>query len=356
MRTTYSGRAAIYQYLARLRACSAERSRSIVLAPALHCPTVIDPILQAGYRVRYYGIDRGLNTMTDDFLSKLDRSVAAAIFIRYFGIVDTPHELFAACREVGAHAIEDCCHSFLTADPLRLAQSGADAMIYSFWKLVPSKVGGGILLRDPHRLGPWPAQEAPSRRDSLGRLDDLARQLCERPIAFAARLLKRRPAESPEEPAPAIRKPASEAYPYDPQASLWSMPATSRIILERADLESIVAARRRNYHALASALISSDELMPFRPALSAGACPWGFPVFLSRRAERDYLMRAAGVPLFTFGEVLHPTLREQSAKDDAMLETAELLSSSLLAFSIHQGLSVEQVRQFVAVINDFIRR
>jgi dTDP-4-amino-4,6-dideoxygalactose transaminase len=134
------------------------------------------------------------------------------------------------------------------------------------------------------------------------------------------------------------------------------MPATTRLILANADLEGIVEARRRNYDVLSGALMATGEFAPVRRSLSQDACPWAFPVVLSRRAERDYLIRASGVPLFTFGEVLHPTLYASHGGERAMLETAEYLSNSLLAISVHQGIERIQVERFAALINNFIVR
>jgi hypothetical protein len=77
-------------------------------------------------------------------------------------------------------------------------------------------------------------------------------------------------------------------------------------------------------------------------------------VLLGRRQERDYLIRARGVPLFTFGEVLHPLLFARKALNSRMLETARRLSDSILVFSVHQDLTVVQMEVFAAIVNDFI--
>ena len=353
---TYSGRAAIRQYLARLRQQASARTaaRTVVLVPAFHCPTVVDPVLDAGYEVRYYGIDETLNVATEDFLRKLDRSVAAAIFIRYFGMMRTDASLFAACRDAGAVVIEDCCHSFLSANPLRLADAGADATVYSFWKLLPSRVGGGALVRDTTPGPSWPRRGRARTGDSLLHLRTLASQLCDSPIERARRLLDRRPVALACQPVPAIRKPAAEAYPYDPDAATWGIPLTSRFILGRADLAAVVDARRRNYESLAARLVATDRFTPLRRGLPAEACPWGFPLLLARRAERDYLLRAQGVPLFTFGEVLHPSLHALHPGERRMLETAVYLANSLLVLSIHQGIEQAHIERYAAIVNEFI--
>lgn len=355
VRLTHSGRGAIYQYFAGLRQSGNPKgSRRVVLVPAFHCPTVVDPILHAGYEVRFYAIDADMRIDVEDFLRKLDAGVAAAVFIRFFGFAETDLRLVAACRTAGARIVEDCCHSFLSANPVRLAHSGADATMYSFWKLAPSLVGGGVLLNAYEQAPTLPPQAAPSARDSKARMKQLGRQLLERPLDLAARVLKRGSHNATALASPAIRKPADQAYPYDRAASSWRMPRSAKRILACADLEHIVGARRRNYQRLASALRPTPHLSVMRRSLAEDTCPWGLPVLLHKRAERDYMIRSRGVPLFTFGEVLHPLLFSQHVSERAMLESARFLSDTMLVFAIHQELSETQLERFAAEINSYV--
>src|SRR5262245_47476187 len=60
VRLAFNGRAAIHQYFVSLASTSPKRSRRVVLVPAFHCPTVVDPIIHAGYTVRYFAVDPDL--------------------------------------------------------------------------------------------------------------------------------------------------------------------------------------------------------------------------------------------------------------------------------------------------------
>jgi hypothetical protein len=156
------------------------------------------------------------------------------------------------------------------------------------------------------------------------------------------------------EEGPIVRKPAAEAYPYIEEASSRRIPFSARWILSSTDLQATADARRRNFMRMAELLHASEELYPLRTTLDADTVPWGFPVILRNRAQRDYLIRRRGVAVFTFGEVLHPLLFEQHAADKAMLETTSFLSNSVLAFAINQDLSVAQVAGFAREINDYV--
>jgi len=352
---TYNGRSALYQYFAALQRTVTHPARNVVLVPAFHCPTVVDPILHAGYEVRFYAIDEGIRVDAGDFLNKLDASVVAALFIRYFGFGNPDRALVTACRAADVRIIEDCCHSFLAVNPLRLAYSEADATVYSFWKLVPSLVGGGLMLPREARLVPATRLTRPPVADSCNRIGMLARQLLAREIELVRGALgSGTDAAAQQAKGPAERKPAEQVYPYNPAASAWVMPRSAWRILARARLAEISAARRRNYQLLGARLEMSDELIAVRRELQPDACPWGFPVLLNRRQERDYLIRARGVPLFTFGEVLHPLLFAREALNSRMLKTARLLSDTILVFSVHQDLTVAQMEAFAAIINGFL--
>lgn len=356
---THSGRAAIYQHLASMRReTDFPSGRTVVLVPAFHCPTVVDPVLHAGYDVRFYGVDDSLNVVNEDFLRKLDHRVAAAVFIRYFGFANMQASLVAACRDAGVRIIEDCCHSFLSTDPLRLAYSGADATIYSFWKLVPCLVGGGVLLRAGHADSFWLSQFRPSYDDSWSRMKTFGRHLADELAGSARRIVGARRIGRAEHavPIPAIRRLAADAYPYDATAAQWGMPLSARLILASADLEAMSNARRRNFAVLGAALRETSDISAVYRDLAADTCPWGFPVRLKRRAERDYLMRARGVPVFTFGEVLHPLLFSRHRGEVSMLDMSRFLSESILAFPVHQGLNQDQVTSFANTVNDFIER
>jgi dTDP-4-amino-4,6-dideoxygalactose transaminase len=340
---TYSGRGAICQALRVRRA--QEASRKVVLVPAFHCPTVVDPILDAGFEVCFYGVDEKLRIDEADFLARLDGNVAAAVIIRYFGIADASASLRKAVRNAGAWILDDCSHSFLRANPVRLADAQADATTYSFWKLLPSMTGGGVLFGSETALRLAQPQQAPA----LG-LRAMLGQLLDEPQRALRNL--RKPDVEPE-PRPVVRGTAAEAYPYVAAESRWGMSPLAARVLRAADPDTVVAQRRANYVALAGALAPTPEMELVWPTLDEEACPWGLPVLLKRRPERDYLIRARGVPLFSFGEVLHPLVFEQPDVAPRAVEIARYLSDTLLVLSIHQGLTVDQVRQSARAINAF---
>ncbi|MGH9896453.1 MAG: DegT/DnrJ/EryC1/StrS family aminotransferase, partial [bacterium] len=140
---TYNGRGALYQVF---RAIRKQRS-GVVLVPAFHCPTVIDPVLEAGFEVAFYGVRSNLTIDEADLWARAHGDVAAVIAIHYLGFPTDLNAPLALRRERGCLVVEDCAHSFLRATPVALAGEGGDAAVYSFYKLVPTYAGGAFQIR-----------------------------------------------------------------------------------------------------------------------------------------------------------------------------------------------------------------
>ena len=353
IRFTYSGRYAIYH---ALRSLASVTNRRVVLVPAFHCPTVVDPILHAGFRVRFYEVTTDLRACKPDFERKISAEVAAAVLIRYFGLPSGADSLIEVCRTAGIMSIDDWSHSFLECNPLRLAQHGADVTIYSFKKLVPSQSGGGAVAKD---VPNWPSELKRSPlQDSTARL----RALWGNARAFRPSFRSPGDIDSPvvkrllEESQPAIRRPAAIAYPYDSSLAALRIPFSSRLILARSPLQEVADRRRRNYRLMTQALRFTSWIKAVNPDLPEETCPWGLPTLLENRSAHDYQLRALGVPLFTFGEVLHPALFETHAGETRMLASSRYLADSLLALSIHQDLDESFVGQSAQIINAYFAR
>jgi dTDP-4-amino-4,6-dideoxygalactose transaminase len=133
------------------------------------------------------------------------------------------------------------------------------------------------------------------------------------------------------------------------------MPWTARRILHAADLEAVVHARRNNFLTIHENLRETRKLRKIFSCLPDDVCPWAYPVILIGRSEIDYRLRGMEVPLFTFGEVLHPHLYAVHRSNGAQVASAEFLSQNLLCFSVHQNLTHSQVSEFCEKINRFMR-
>src|SRR5450755_3264248 len=135
----HSGRGAILQACLEI----AQGGKTEILMPAYHCPSAVTPALAAGLTPIFYHIGRDLSLDYEDLIAKVSPATAAVLVIHFFGrSVDLRplHRL----RDAGIALIEDWSHSFLLTTPLRLSGEPENFRIYSFWKLVPTQIGGGL--------------------------------------------------------------------------------------------------------------------------------------------------------------------------------------------------------------------
>ncbi len=341
----YKGRGAIH----RLIRAVPRSFGNTVLMPAFHCPTMVEPVLAAGRRVLFYDVDSGLNPRLGSVASSLTDDVAVVVLTRYFGFspaVDAMRDLMAGHECI---LLEDCAHSFLSADPLRLSGGAADAAVYSFWKLVPSLVGAGLSVHHPALETP-PATRPLPYRAWFGYWRELASALLRAGSARAARV----PAVDGEDrllvPETLPRAPTLDDYPFDEVLAWSDCPWPARYMIEHADLAEICRRRRRNFAVALDMLMGLPGVEPVFRELPDDVCPWAFPVVIGERADTDFRLRARGVPLFTFGETMHPALTAPDA-----FPLAAHFRRNLIALAVHQGLDEDDVARYCEIIRRFVK-
>lgn len=351
---TYNGRGAL------MRACTeiAANGKRDILMPAFHCPSGITPAIRSGLRPVFYRIRRDLTIDYEDLFSKIGPRTAAVLAIHFFGIaadLDPLKEL----RAQGIRIVEDWSHSFMQGSPPHLAGIDriGDYCVYSFWKLVPSGVGGA-LLRSPGSLG---GTQQPSPPAPLGQQLREFKQLLEEALDHSdlrliralfkqleqSRLALKRGRDS----APQTEEPTrgEDRYPYDPRLAASSMPGFARRIIESSDLAEIARKRRRNFQQYGKSLSSLSGLHVLYPQLPAEACPWVYPVLLKGRDSIDHCWRDAGVALHTFGRYLHSALF--LTDDQETIADAQFLAENLLCLAIHQNIASGDIARAAQIIS-----
>lgn len=355
-RYTLKARGAICQYLQSVRA----PGRDEVLLPAFHCPTLVYAVLAAGCKVRYYGVRENLALVDGEIEAMLAPRTAAVVVVNFFGFTTPIAGLRQHVNDAGAKLIEDCAHSFLFADPLRLAGGRGDATVFALWKLVPAGAGGLIVL-DEGEAGLPPPHHRP-RVDTVVRI---TKRLAEEAVESMRDGHVRRALLALEGRRVARKVPAGAAtpglrrledvdletrYPFVDEHFSARLPWINRQILTKAELDEVAQARRWNYTLLAAELEDCRGIVPLFPELPQETVPWCFPLLMNDRGRFDVRMRELGVPLFTFGETLHPSLFDQSGPGDESLDVACRVRDRITCIGIHQKLSVDDIRYSAAMI------
>lgn len=364
----FHGRYAIYRALRAVRS----GSKRVVMLPAYDCPVVPQAILDAGMEPRYYDVGPDLSPDPDDVRRKWEdggpRHVAAIIGTNFFGF---PCDLSAITAEMrdSAVVIEDCAHSFLNCNPLRLAGGRERMTIYSFWKIVPCMFGGALAVA---RDGP----EIPPGHGAVPLVESLriAKRLFEQGLdnlesAGARRWFARLDGAisrlKPRPRSPAFKRPGVELQAQIDRAEMENarldqrltavpMPALCRRILTAADFPAIIEARRRNYSIYHEGLMEHRRVRKIFPALPEEVCPWVFPFILQGRLKErlDFRLRDQGVALHSFASTLHPHLLEHAPSE--MVGRARFLADNLLCLSVHQNLGQSEIEASCEKINAFM--
>ena len=346
---TYDGRSALYRVFCELAA----GGRSHVLLPAFHCPSIVTSALAAGLKPRFYRIDRQLGIDGQSLQSLADADVAAVVVIHFFGVQADLSRLTAVLNQ-GIALIEDWSHSFLDGSNLSLNGVSDAYRIYSFWKLVPSGVGGGLMR--PHGAGPTKGSKP---RAGLGprfgrSLRFWKSHLEETSAAHGPGWLHRSLIASDAWRArwrghgqhavvllhADLREQGERYYPFNPALAEADMPLAARNVIEGTELAALAFGRRGSFERYARGLAHTTVVTPVTP-VAPRAVPWVFPVLVAERDSRDFRWRQQGVPCHTFGSYLHSALF--SATAEATVADARYLSHNLLCLAIHRDVTPEQI-------------
>ncbi len=350
---TYNARAALYQLLLAMP----RSERNTVLLPAFHCTTVVEPALRAGWKVRFYRIRTDLSIDLEHLQSQLSKDVAALLVIHFLGFPAPLEDTHRMSREAGCYLIEDWAHSFLRGPEAAIPGDQGDFALFSFYKHAPSFAGGGLRL-NTKITWPLPSQISAGKRQSAL----IAKRLLEQIVDNSSGSLLKSGLQKFERwrvKMKSRQNTASEtssensiepAYEFSDRLARAGIPWLSRRVLLATRWAGLMEARRRNYAYLAQNLLENQWMQKVHTALPPDVCPWAFPVWMSARAEQDVQLRARGVPLFTFGEVLHPITVQSPA---VVRKDAEDLSRCLLLLSVHQNLELTDMERTARIINDF---
>lgn len=335
------------------------QGRDEVLVPAFHCPSGITPLIEAGLRPVYYRIRTDLSIDVEDLLTKVGRRTRAVVVIHFFGF-ETDLQPFQSLRSHGVSLVEDWSHSFLHVAPLRLPRPQGDYQVFSFWKLAPCGVGGGLRrLTKPSGQG-WSRGRTSWREGAVRFKRELEEVLAHSPHRSGAAIfstlermrlaLRSRPAEPSATAGNAQPLLGEDHYAFDRALAAAAMPNWAKRRLFCTDLADVATKRRDHFATYARLLPQNNDFRLLRKDLTGDVCPWVFPVLLKNRDQIDRQWRAAGVPLHTFGIWLHSSLEQDT--DKATRDDAALLASELLCLSIHQGLEMCHIEHAAHVIGD----
>ncbi len=135
---TTSGRAAIHQALLQLRL----PPNSTVLVPSYHCPTMIAPVVLAGFRLAFFGLRDDGRPNLDTIDAATASTCSAMLVSHYFGLSRSLAEVRKWCDVHGVALVEDCAHSYFGQAGERSIGAWGDYSTASISKFFPVPEGG----------------------------------------------------------------------------------------------------------------------------------------------------------------------------------------------------------------------
>lgn len=348
---TYNARAALYQLLLSLP----REARNAVLLPAYHCTALVEPVVRAGFQPIFYRIDSDFSIDIEDLHAKISPSVALTVVVHFFGFPADCGPVKSLARENGSLLLEDCAHSFLSRSQGAFVGHASDFSIFSYYKFAPSLTGGGLAINLPEFSLKKPAPQIALRERVV-----IAKRLFEQaannsprnPVSATFLWLDRLRSSSKKSEPESSSASAPSAFVDDPylfreDLAQSAMPKICQRILESCNWVEISRKRRENYQLLSNLLENNSCVRSVFPRLTEGVVPWAYPVLLNDRPSHEQKLRSLGVPLYTFGEILHPTLAQTN---DSARSTAEAISQQLMLLPVHAQLNIEDIQAYARIL------
>jgi len=349
----FSAPSAGYFYFARNAIWRAVKALGLdggeVLAPAYHHGVEIEALIDAGARVRFYGIGPHFEVDLAEVRAKIGPDTRALYLTHFLGFPGPVREMKALAAEHGLPLVEDCALALFSADgDLPLGVTG-DVAIFCLYKVLAVPDGGMLIHRDA-ASAEWRAGDArPSWSSSLA----VATSSILRNVALRGG----RPGRALRRVVLGLGKRALSASNVEPvlagtqhfnrgHARLGVSRLTERL-LRVQNVAEIVAQRRRNYQFLLERL--RDVSTPLFDSLPAGVVPLCYPMQVEDNRSVMAALVARGIEAVDFWREGHP------ACDISQFPEVARLRSSILEVPCHQDITLETLAAIVDEIRDVLK-
>jgi CelD/BcsL family acetyltransferase involved in cellulose biosynthesis len=281
-----------------------------LLAPALHCLTMIDPALRLGAGAMLYPLREDLSPdleRLEAMLAKAAQRPAALLLTHYFGIVQDAAPVLEWCARHGLALIEDCSH---THSGLR-ARGVGSAGRYSVWspyKFHPCADGGELQANrgaplPPALPGPGAWAQLRAVWHAVRGLRPVRRGLDAAAAAQELAALAAQPAGDGLESQSAYERPSPQYLAGEErQAALPS----SRWIVAHSDPARLASRRRQRFQQWLEAVRTLVGCRPLYPQLPAGDVPYMFPLLVDEPARHFMPLKRLGFTLWRWDNMALP--------------------------------------------------
>lgn len=325
----------------------------VLLAPAYHCVTMLDPAMALEAEVHLYRLQADLSPDLDaleKLLASIEKPVKALLATHYFGIAKDFSRLKAFCVNREITLIEDCSHVLFT-EHFRVAGTGSYGhfVVSSPYKFFACDDGGLLYTPEDHlldRVKTVPAtpveelrgikhawERSRSARIMIGDISSIDLRL----ESLSACPVVPGNDEIEERSAPSALFSGALAH----RESL----RCSRLIVDQSSITDNMRRRRENYHRWLEAVTRISNCQTLFSDLPEHTAPYMFPLYIAHPDPHFYWLKHLGVPIWRWDEMADSNCR---ISQDYRLH--------LLHLPCHQALTSNQLEWMITALDKTLNR
>lgn len=326
---------------------------SVLMAPAYHCVTMLDPALALGAEVQLYPLTAGLSPDPDklnEIFAQSVKPIRVLLATHFFGFVQELSWLKQWCAAKGVTLVEDCSHVLFNEHYQAEGAGRFGKFIASSpYKFFPS-VDGGLLYAPEARLldrletlpAAWLAELRGIKR-SIERSH--TPRILKRDIDLVDQQLD---AVTQGSLVPGVDRNLqrqAQSTLYSEGASRVASLRSSRWVIDHSSIGGNVTRRQANYRRWLQALSDVPNCHALYPELPEHVVPYMFPLYIDFPMPHFYWLKQMGVPVWRWDEMAVSTC--PVARDYRL---------HLLQLPCHQSLSEDELNWIVAATQKTLGR
>lgn len=327
-------------------------SDGVLLAPAYHCVTMLDPALALGAEVRLYPLTADLApdlAALDELADRTGKPVKVLLATHFFGFVRDFSELKQWCQARNIVFVEDCSHTLFTE---RFQAKGAGQygkfVASSPYKFFPSADGGWLHASEGSSL----AGRTTLSSGWIAELRGLKQYLdaARHPRIGAANIADLR--EQAAGLTQGVPKPGldqrchrqSQSTQYDVAASVYSALRGSRWLIDHSSIRGCIQRRQSNYRRWLQGVARLPNCHPLYSELPDDVVPYMFPLCIEHPMPHFYWLKHLAVPVWRWDEM--------ALSDCTVAKNYRL---HLLHLPCHQALSDDEMNWMLTALENVLR-
>ncbi len=326
---------------------------AVLLAPAYHCVTMLDPAMVLKADVHLYRLQADLSPDLDaleKLLATIEKPVKALLATHYFGIAKDFSRLKALCVNRQIALIEDCSHVLFTE---RFCAAGTGSyghfVVSSPYKFFACDDGGLLYMRDDRLLDCLKTVPATPIEELRGVKHAWERSRSARITIADITSIDLRLESMRACPVVLGNDEVEERSAPSPLFSVTSAHRESlrfsRLVVDHASVTDNMRRRRENYLRWLEAVTRIPNCRALFSALPAHCAPYMFPLHIAHPDPHFYWLKHLGVPMWRWDEMA-----------DSHCRVSQDYRLHLLHLPCHQALTRNQLDWMIAALDKTLNR